>query len=135
MPAGPGRYANRNDLGLVKKIQREGRNIAEAPAGKYGEGKDLKEISSGASTQASQPMTPRGNPLAASIGPVNLFSSSNPNAPLSSGAEGGPGEGRSAQVNPVDDFNEGENLARAMYLANPTPQLARIVDAFNIEKG
>jgi hypothetical protein len=61
--------------------------------------------------------------------------SGNPNVPLSEGAAGGPGAGRSAQAIPVDDFNQGEALARAMYLANPTPQLARIVDAFNVEKG
>jgi hypothetical protein len=135
VPSGPSKFSNRNDLGLVKKIQREGKNIAEAPAGKYGEGKDLKQISSGASTATEQPSAAPGNPLVSSLGPINLMSAGNPDVPLSDGAAGGPGRGRSAQSIPVDDFSQGENLARAMYLANPTPQLARIVDAFNIEKG
>jgi len=138
MPGGPGRFATRNDLGNVKKIQREGRNIAEAPAGKYGEGRQLKDISSGASTQVASsnvaPTMAPGNPLAASLGPVNLLQPGNPDVPLSDGARGGPGRDASALMPPVDNFNEGEILARAMYLANPTPQLARIVDAFNQEK-
>lgn len=136
VPAGPGNVGtNRNDLGLVKKIQREGKNIAEAPAGKYGEGKDLKQISGGATTKVEEASVAPGNTLAASLGPINLMAGGNPDVPLSDGAAGGPGRGRSAQAVPVDDFNQGEALARAMYLANPTPQLARIVDAFNVEKG
>lgn len=136
LPSGPSQFSVRNDLGNVKKIQREGRNIAEAPAGKYGEGRALKDISSGAPTQVEQPQVSvaPGNPLAAALGPVNLLEPGNPDVPLSDGARGGPGRDASALVPPVDDFNQGEILARAMYLANPTPQLARIVDAFNQEK-
>jgi hypothetical protein len=133
IPAGPGPYTRRNDLGNVKKIQREGRNISEAPAGKYGEGRDLKNINKGATTQVPS-ATPSGNLLASSLPPINLLQEGNPEVPLSTGAQGGPGEGRSARAIPFDDMNEGEALARAMYLANPTPQLARIVDAYNQQK-
>lgn len=132
VPGGPGVYARRNDLGNVKKIQREGRNIAEASGGTYGERKQLNELSQGAITRVAEP-TP-ANPIASSLPPVNLMAPGEEGVPLSDGAMGGPGRDRSALMTPVDDFNQGEILARAMYLANPTPQLARIVEAYNEEK-
>ena len=133
MPGGPGRFARRNDLGNVKKIQREGRNIAEAGGGTYGERKDLQELSTAAPTSV-QEQIPSGNPLAGSLPPVNILAPGREGAPLSDGARFGPGRDNSVLMTPVDDFNQGELLARAMYLANPTPQLARIVDAFNEER-
>ena len=132
VPGGPGVYARRNDLGNVKKIQREGKNIAEASGGTYGERKQLNELSQGAITKVAEPAT--GNPLASALPPVNLMAPGEQGVPLSDGARFGPGRDNSALMTPVDDFNQGELLARAMYLANPTPQLARIVEAFNEEK-
>lgn len=136
LPSGPAQLSNRTDLGNVKKIQREGRNIAEASGGTYGERKNLTELSQGAPTQAATPtqVATSGNPLAASLPPVNLLAGGPEGTPLSDGARGGPGRDNSALMTPVDDFNQGEILARAMYLANPTPQLARIVEAYNEEK-
>lgn len=132
VPGGPGVYARRNDLGNVKKIQREGKNIAEASGGTYGERKQLNELSQGAITRVAEP-TP-ANPIASSLPPINLMAGGEEGVPLSDGAAGGPGRDRSALMTPVDDINQGELLARAMYLANPTPQLARIVEAYNEEK-
>lgn len=136
MPSGPAQLSNRTDLGNVKKIQREGRNIAEASGGTYGERKNLTELSQGAATQAATPSqvaTP-ANPMAASLGAIDLMAAGTEGTPLSDGSRGGPGRDASALMTPVDDFNQGELLARAMYLANPTPQLARIVEAYNEEK-
>jgi len=132
MPSGPGRFARREDLGNVKKIQREGRNIAEASGGTYGERKNLTELSQGAPTPTE--VVRPANPMAASLPPINLLAGGAEGTPLSDGAKGGPGRDNSAIMTPVDDFNQGELLARAMYLANPTPQLARIVEAYNEEK-
>lgn len=132
VPGGPGVYARREDLGNVKKIQREGKNIAEASGGTYGERKQLNELSQGAITKVAEPAF--ANPIASSLPPVNLMAPGEEGVPLSDGAMGGPGRDRSALMTPVDDFNQGELLARAMYLANPTPQLARIVEAYNEEK-
>ena len=133
VPGGPGVFARRNDLGNVKKIQREGRDISEAGGGSYGERKQLKELSSSVPTSVGTP-APAGNPMVASLPPVDLFAPGGEGSILSDGAKGGPGRDNSALMTPVDDFNQGEILARAMYLANPTPQLARIVEAFNEEK-
>lgn len=137
LPSGPAQLSNRTDLGNVKKIQREGRNIAEAPGGTYGQRTELTQLSQGASTQPETPTqvaTGSANPLASSLPPVNLMASGAEGTPLSDGSRGGPGRDASALMTPVDDFNQGEVLARAMYLANPTPQLARIVEAYNEEK-
>jgi len=132
VPGGPGVYARREDLGNVKKIQREGKNIAEASGGTYGQRKELSELSQGAITKVAEPAP--ANPLANSLPAVNLMAQGEEGVPLSDGAAGGPGRDRSALMTPVDDINQGELLARAMYLANPTPQLARIVEAYNEEK-
>lgn len=137
LPSGPAQLSNRTDLGNVKKIQREGRNIAEAPGGTYGQRAELAQLSQGAPTQAPTPTqvaTPVANPMASSLPPVNLLAPGDETTPLSDGSRFGPGRDASALMTPVDDFNQGEILARAMYLANPTPQLARIVEAFNEEK-
>jgi hypothetical protein len=88
MPGGPGRFARRNDLGNVKKIQREGKNLAEASGGTYGERKSLQEASQGASTQMPQPTT-GFNP--SMLPPVSAFAPGTPGVPLSDGSAGGPG--------------------------------------------
>lgn len=132
LPSGPAQLSRRTDLGNVKKIQREGRDIAEASGGTYGQRGELEELSQGAITKVTEPAP--ANPLANSLPAIDLMAAGQEGVPLSDGAAGGPGRDRSALMTPVDDFNQGELLARAMYLANPTPQLARIVEAFNEEK-
>lgn len=132
LPSGPAQLSRRNDLGNVKKIQREGKDIAEASGGTYGQRGELEQLSQGAITKVAEPAA--ANPMANSLPAVNLMAAGQEGTPLSDGAAGGPGRDRSALMTPVDDFNQGELLARAMYLANPTPQLARIVEAYNEEK-
>lgn len=126
VPGGPGRFARREDLGNVKKIQREGKNIAEASGGPYGQRQELQQLASGASTDVPSPAMPSGMS-------VNAFAPGSETTPLSNGALGGPGAGLEIQQTLVDDNNIGAALARAMYLANPTPQLQMLVEAFNEE--
>lgn len=133
LPGGPGRFATRDDLGNVKKIQREGKNIAESSGGPYGSRKELTELSQGASTQIAAPTVAAvpSNPLAAALPVVGAFAPGTADAPLSNGAPFGPGEGTGILQTPVDSPDQGAALARAMFFANPTPQLARIVEAYN----
>lgn len=129
VPGGPGRFARREDLGNVKKIQREGKNIAEASGGPYGQRQELQQLSQGAPTNVPSPSMPSG--VASGIS-VNAFAPG-PERPLSNGALGGPGAGTEVLQTPVDENNIGAALARAMYLANPTPQLQMLVEAYNEE--
>jgi hypothetical protein len=133
VPGGPGRFARRDDLGNVKKIQREGRNIAEASGGSYGERARNQELASGAPMDTPEATATGMNPLAALLPTPDAFAQGN-EAPLSDGAEGGPGRGSGAQQTPVDAIDQTAVLARAMFMANPDSIiLANIVNAFNEE--
>lgn len=133
VPGGPGRFARRDDLGNVKKIQREGRNIAEASGGSYGERARNQELVSGAPMDTPEATATGMNPLAALLPTPDAFAQGN-EAPLSDGAEGGPGRGSGAQQTPVDAIDQTAVLARAMFMANPDSIiLANIVNAFNEE--
>ena len=125
VPGGPGRFARRNDLGNVKKIQREGKRMSEAPGGAYRERKNLQEIESGATTglpEATTGFNPRALPA------VPAFAPGTPGVPLSDGAP--TGFGGTNQETPVDSMDNGAILARALFAANPTSQLARLVEAY-----
>ncbi len=131
VPGGPGVFARRNDLGNVKKIQREGRNIAEASGGAYGERARNQQLASGAPTAVASQM-PAG-PMVSGLPNTAAFAPGTSGKPLSSGAQGGPGEGTEVLEMPLTEQNLGASLARAMYLANPTPYLQLLVEAFNEE--
>jgi hypothetical protein len=125
VPGGPGRFARRNDLGNVKKIQREGKRMSEAPGAAYGERKATQEIESGAPTalpQATTGFNPRLLPA------VPAFAPGNPEVPLSDGAPTGPGG--TNQETPVDSMDNGAILARALFAANPNSMTARLVEAY-----
>ena len=126
VPGGPGVFARRNDLGNVKKIQREGRDISEASGGPYRERKDLQEISQGAPTTGPAEPTTGFNPNM--LPAVPAFAPGTPGVPLSEGSPVGPGGTR--QETPVDSMDTGAILARALFAANPTSQLARLVEAY-----
>ena len=133
MPGGPGRFARRDDLGNVKKIQREGKNIAEAGGGPYSERKELTELSQGAAMDNPEATATGVNPAVAMLPKVDAFFSGS-GKPLSDGANGGPGRGSDALQTPVDAIDQTATLARAMFLANPDSIiLANIVNAFNEE--
>lgn len=133
IPAGPGPFTRRNDLGNVKKIQREGRDISEASGGAYSERKDLKELSQGAAMDNPEATATGTNPAVSMLSQVDAFLPGN-ERPLSDGAEGGPGRGAGIQQTPVDAIDQTATLARAMFMANPDSIiLANIVNAFNEE--
>ena len=126
MPGGPGRFARRSDLGNVKKIQREGKNIAEARGGSYGERKEMQQLASGAPTTGPAEPTTGFNPNL--LPAVPAFAPGTPGVPLSEGSPVGPGG--TQQETPVDSMDTGAILARALFAANPTSQLARLVEAY-----
>ena len=133
VPGGPGRFARRDDLGNVKKIQRQGKNIAEASGGRYGERLRNEQLVAGAPMDTPEATATGMNPLAALLPNPDAFTPGN-EAPLSDGAEGGPGRGRGVQQTPVDAIDQTAVLARAMFMANPDSIiLANIVNAFNEE--
>jgi hypothetical protein len=56
-----------------------------------------------------------------------------PNEPVTAGIDAGEGAGSNVLMTPVDAPDQLSVFARAMYMANPTPQLRRIVEAFEEE--
>lgn len=125
MPGGPGKFARRDDLGNVKKIQREGKNIAEARGGSYGERKELTQLSQGAPGSVAEP-TSGFNPNM--LPAVPAFAPGTRGVPLSEGSPVGPGG--TQQETPVDSMDTGAILARALFAANPNSQTARLVEAY-----
>lgn len=126
MPSNPGPGSTRTDLGLVKKIQREGKDISQASGGKYGERRENQSLAAGAPT-AAMPQATTGYD-GSSVPSISAFAPGNPDVPLSEGSPFGPGS--SQQQIPVDDFDSGAILARALFAANPTSQLARLVEVY-----
>jgi hypothetical protein len=133
VPGGPGRFARRDDLGNVKKIQREGRNIAEAGGGSYGERQELTQLSQGAPLDNPEATATGGNPFVAGMPNSDAFLPGS-GAPITEGAVGGDGRGREALQTPVDAIDQTSVLVRAMFMANPESViLANMVQAFNEE--
>lgn len=135
--SGVGANAKRTDKNIssrVSKIQRDAK-IQQASGGAYGQRQDLQSIASSA-PMAQQPAMPTG--MAPQQPTINLpstdiFAPGTSGQPLSHGAPGGPGAGPEVLQTPVDAADQTSVLVRAMYLANPTPQLRRMVEAFNQE--
>ena len=128
-PGGPGKFARRNDLGNVKKIQRDAK-IQESSGGAYGQRAELQGLASGAPMAQAAPQ--QGMP--SSIPVVGAFEpTQRPNEPITAGVNAGEGPGSEVLMTPIDAPDQLSVLARAMYMANPTPQLRRIVEAFDEE--
>jgi hypothetical protein len=135
--SGVGKNSSRTDRNLVErtqKIQREA-TLANASGGAQGSLKMNRELSQGGNmattaSAVSANTTPTGPSV--SLPPVDVYAQGR-NAPLSEGAPGGPGKGSEILQQPVDSVDQGSALIRAMYLANPTPQMRLMVEAFNEE--
>jgi hypothetical protein len=127
-PGGPGKFARRNDLGNVKKIQRDAK-IQESAGGAYGQRAELQGLASGApmAQAPSQSMAPP-MPTVGAFEPTQR-----PDEPVTAGVNAGDGPGSEVLMTPIDAPDQLSVLARAMYMANPTPQLRRIVEAFDEE--
>ena len=124
--SGVGKGARRTDLDRAAKVQRDAK-IQEAPGGAYGERAELEGLAMGA------PMA-KAAPAAASIPTVGIFDpTTRPQEPITAGVDVGEGPGSESLMTPVDAPDQLATFARAMYMANPTPQLRRIVEAFEQE--
>jgi hypothetical protein len=139
----PGAMSNRTDRNLVERTQRIQRDakMQNAVGGPSGMRKDLTELASGAATAETGSATSAnvtaggtavGTGPTVALPPIDAFAPGAP-APLSHGADGGPGANSGIQQTPVDSIDQGSALIRAMYLANPTPQMRLMVEAFNEE--
>lgn len=132
--SGVGKNAKRTDRGMVQKIQRNAK-IQNASGGAYGQRAEMQSIASGAATgttaSAVSAQLPQGNSLAASVQSIGAFAPGQQDVPLSEGSPYGPGAGAEVLQTPADSIDQGGILARAMYAMNPTPQLRRIVEAYN----
>ena len=94
----------------------------------------MQGIASGAPMAQAAPASPMGNLTASSMPTVGAFApTQRPNEPVTAGIDAGEGAGSSALMTPVDAPDQLSVFARAMYVANPTPQLRRIVEAFEEE--
>jgi hypothetical protein len=134
-PGGPGKFARRNDLGNVKKIQRSAK-IQNASGGAYGQRAEMQGIAAGAPMAQAMPAVtaPTGNLTARGMRTTGAFDpTERPDEPITAGVDAGEGAGSSALMTPVDAPDQLSVFARAMYMANPTPQLRRIVEAFEEE--
>lgn len=138
--SGVGAGSKRTDNNVserVSKIQREAK-MQNAAGGSYGERANLASLAGGAPTSA--PATGLASPQAqgqsfspSQLPSSNVFAPGREGVPLSQGAPGGPGAGSEVLQTPVDAIDQTSVLLRAMYMANPTPQLRRMVEAFNEE--
>jgi len=129
--SGVGKGARRTDLDRAAKVQRQAK-VQNAVGGQYGERAELTQLAQGASMSGG-PMTSTA-PAAASIPTVGIFDrTTRPNEPITAGVDAGEGPGSEVLMTPVDAPDQLATFARAMYIANPTPQLRRIVEAFEEE--
>jgi hypothetical protein len=140
----PGADSNRTDKGLLARVQRVQRDakIQNASGGTYNERNTLNQLASGASTDANAEQSsvamPLGNGIPASnpaIQSETAFTPTDGSQPITSGVPYGGGPGPESLMPPVDTVDNGEILARAMYLANPTPQNRLLVEAYNEARG
>jgi len=129
--SGVGKGARRTDLDRAAKIQREAK-MQNAVGGSYGERAELTQLAQGAPMAQGMPMpTAMGTPPVPTVG---IFEpTQRPNEPITAGVDVGDGPGSEALMTPVDAPDQLATFARAMYMANPSPQLRRIVEAFEEE--
>ena len=128
--SGVGKNAKRIDLDKARKVQRDAK-IQRASGGSYGERSTLNELATGAPVpKASLPTIPTA-PATPQIPSVGIFEpTTRPNEPITAGLPVGDGPGPEVLNTPIDEVDQTAALARAMFAANPTPQLRRLVEAF-----
>jgi len=131
--SGVGKGARRTDLDRAQRVMREAK-LQEATGGPRGQRAELTEIAS----QGDMPITASAvsaMPMGRNIPTVGIFEpTTRLDEPVSAGAGGkSDGVGPEALMTPVDAPDQIAAFARAMYFMNPTPQLRRIVEAFEEE--
>ena len=128
--SGVGKNAKRIDLDKARKVQRDAK-IQRASGGSYGERSTLNELATGAPMpKASLPTIPTA-PATPQIPSVGIFEpTTRPNEPITAGLPVGDGPGPEVLNTPITEVDQTAALARAMFAANPTPQMRRLVEAF-----
>jgi hypothetical protein len=137
--SGVGKGARRTDLDRAARIQRDAK-IQNATNGAYGQRAELEGLAQGAPMQGSfdparvRMGEERSMNAAASIPTVGIFEPTRrPEESLTAGVDVGDGPGSEVLMTPVDAPDQLSTFVRAMYMANPTPQLRRMVEAFEEE--
>jgi len=138
--SGVGAGAKRVDKNNVERVQRIQRNaqIQQASGGAYGDrarnegdvaNAPITPTASGVSANITMPPPP------ASVAPnTNIFDPNNPNDIFTNGAGGNTaGTGPDALMSRFNTHDAGYVLLAAMYQTNPTPELARMLEAYNEE--
>ena len=128
--SGVGKKAKRTDLDKARKVQRQAK-IQNATGGTYGQRAELMDIASGAPMPQAQPSLVGPAQMSPQIPSVGIFEpTQRPDEPLTAGLAVGDGPGPEVLNTPVNAPDQIAVLARAMFAANPTPQLRRLVEAF-----
>jgi len=134
--SGVGKGARRTDLDRAQRVQREAK-IQESVGGPRGERAELSQIAgaAGMATTASAVSADSSLATGRSIPTVGAFEGTRRLGELTSTGAGGTSDGAGPEVlmTPVDAPDQIAAFARAMYMANPTPQMRRIVEAFEEE--
>lgn len=137
--SGMGKNASRTDKNLTARVQRtvNDAKIQNAPGGAYGERSALQELSSATTSQTPTPMgvVARGEYIKPQLPGVGIFEpTQKPEEPVTAGVDNGtPGVGSAALRMAPDAPDQLSVLVRAMFAQNPTPQLLRLLEAFNQE--
>lgn len=132
--SGVGANSSRTDKNLTARTQKvmKSARIENASGGAYGQRAELENLAGGAALLPNNQAMQQSN-FTASLPDSNAFAPSMHQDPLSHGGQFGPGQDASQQLTPVDAIDQGSILVRAMFAMNPTPQLRRILEAYNEE--
>lgn len=134
--SGMSNKARRTDLDQAQRVMRQAK-IAEASGGPRGQRLELETLSSQGAmpTTASAVSADTALTTGRSIPSIGAFEpTTRPEEPVSAGAGGtSDGAGQEVLMTPVDAPDQAAAFARAMYMTYPTPQLRRIVEAFEEE--
>jgi hypothetical protein len=123
--SGPSQFAKRVDKNKYTQIE-------DMASGKYGDRKSLRETGAGASMDV--PTVQVGSPLPAVPVMKNVPATAPSNeSTIMNGVNAGDGSGPESIIPPIDSPDAASILARAMYLANPSPQTRRNLEAFYAE--
>jgi len=140
--SGVGKNSSRSDQNVVERTQRVQREatMSNATGALRGTAKNNRELSQGgamattASAVSADTPIPSAGPVAPATTVTPAFAPGNPNTPLTDGAGGNtPGVGPEALNANYISSDPGSILIRAMYLASPSPELRRMVEAYNEE--
>jgi hypothetical protein len=138
--SGVGAGSKRIDKNNVERVQRIQRNaqIQQASGGAYGDrmrnendvaNAPISDSASAAGANITMPPPPR------TVTPsTNIFDANDPNDIFTNGAGGNTaGTGPDALMSRFNTHDAGYVLLAAMYQTNPTPEIARMLEAYNEE--